>query len=56
MLKRLSRDLLTSDSGATTIEYALVASFVSIAILIPAIEIGDTLQGFFQQLLKGFSG
>ncbi|HTP75385.1 MAG TPA: Flp family type IVb pilin [Rhizomicrobium sp.] len=37
-------------SGATAIEYALIAGLVSIIIVASVTQIGTTLSGFFQSL------
>jgi pilus assembly protein Flp/PilA len=46
---RLSRN----DSGATAIEYALIAGFVSIAIVAGATVIGTTLDASFLAVAAG---
>jgi len=43
LITRFCRD----SSGATAIEYALIAGFVSIVILTAALTIGTTLNGTF---------
>jgi pilus assembly protein Flp/PilA len=45
----LSR-FLRNDSGATAIEYALIAVFLSVLILVGVTSIGTTLTAFFQSL------
>ncbi|MFI4948482.1 MAG: Flp family type IVb pilin [Alphaproteobacteria bacterium] len=37
-------------SGATVIEYALIASIISISILVWAFEIGTSVSGFFRMM------
>ncbi|HEV2333865.1 MAG TPA: Flp family type IVb pilin [Stellaceae bacterium] len=37
-------------SGATAIEYALIASIISISILVWAFEIGTSVSGFFTMM------
>jgi pilus assembly protein Flp/PilA len=44
---RLVECFLRDESGATAIEYALVASLISIAIIVGATAIGGTLSGTF---------
>ena len=44
----------TSDDGATAIEYALIASVISIGILAAVTSLGTTLTGMFQAILAGF--
>jgi pilus assembly protein Flp/PilA len=43
------------ESGATSIEYALIASIVSISIVAGATLIGATLQGMLQSVIAGFN-
>ena len=45
-LIRFSQD----ESGVTAIEYALIGSIVSIAIVIGATALGSTLNGIFQSI------
>ncbi len=45
-MSRFARDA----SGATAIEYALIASVISIVIVTAVTSIGTTLNGFFQSL------
>ena len=45
------KDLVADDSGATAIEYAMIASLVSILIFVGVTQIGTTLRGFFQNLV-----
>jgi pilus assembly protein Flp/PilA len=40
-----------NEAGATAIEYALIAGFISIMIVAGATTLGTTLQGFFQSLV-----
>jgi pilus assembly protein Flp/PilA len=42
------------ESGATAIEYALIAGTISIGILVAVTSVGTSLQGIFQELLAGF--
>ena len=49
-LKPLSRNA----SGATAIEYALIAAFLSIGIVIVVSSIGDQLVQFFTDVSNGF--
>ena len=46
-MRRLVERFLRDESGATAIEYALVASLISIAIVAGATAIGGTLSGTF---------
>jgi len=42
--------LVQDSSGATAIEYAMIASLVSVLIVTAVTLIGTTLSGFFQNL------
>ena len=44
---RLFKRLLSDNTGATAIEYALVASIISITIIAGATSIGGSLRGTF---------
>lgn len=47
-LCRTSRRLLADDTGATAIEYALLAGLIAIVIIASAITLGQTLNGMFE--------
>jgi pilus assembly protein Flp/PilA len=47
-LRRTLRRLLADDSGATAIEYALLAGLIAMAIIGSAIMVGETLAGIFE--------
>lgn len=49
MVKMLS-DLLSNESGASSIEYALIASLISIVIIGGATILGTTLQATFKSV------
>jgi pilus assembly protein Flp/PilA len=49
-MRKLLRAFLANDSGATAIEYAMIAGLVSIVIVGAVTQIGTTLSGFFQSL------
>jgi Flp pilus assembly pilin Flp len=59
MLKRICgpsaisvvRKLALGTSGATSIEYAMIAFFVSILIVAAVSNIGGTVQGFFASVV-----
>jgi pilus assembly protein Flp/PilA len=55
-MRRLMRNLaLVSDErGATSIEYALIASLISIVILTAAQQIGTGLNNIFNSVASGF--
>ena len=42
-----ARRLLADDTGATAIEYALLAAFIAVAIIAAVISVGQTLNGIF---------
>jgi Flp pilus assembly pilin Flp len=41
-------------SGATSIEYALIATFISIVVVGWATYVGETISGFFISVANGF--
>ena len=45
---------MSDTSGATAIEYAMIACCVSIIIVASVTTIGSTLKTFFNSLLAGF--
>ena len=45
---RSFRDFVRNDSGATAIEYALIASGVAGAIIATVMALGSSLQGMYQ--------
>ncbi len=50
MKHRYLRDFARDESGATAIEYALVLSLVSMAIIGSVISLGVSVDGFFTTL------
>ncbi len=50
-MKRFIRDA----GGATSIEYALIATIISIVIIGGATNIGSTLRGFYTSVSTGFT-
>lgn len=50
LIAKLASDFLRDDSGATAIEYALIASGISIVIVAAVIGIGGSLRGRFDVL------
>jgi len=46
--------LLTDETGATSIEYALIASMISIVILTAVSTIGSNLNSIFGSVASGF--
>jgi len=46
---------VTDQSGVTVIEYGLIAGLIAILIVVPATQIGSTVQQFFVAVLAGFS-
>jgi len=49
-MDRILRGFVGDVSGATAIEYAMIAGLVSILIVAGVTQIGSTLSGFFQEL------
>lgn len=44
-----------NDVGATSIEYALIASIISLSVTVGATQIGSSLKGVFTTVATGFS-
>ena len=49
-MKNLVTSFLDDESGATAIEYGLIAALISITIIVSAIAIGGGIQGRFEQV------
>ncbi|MCE2951707.1 MAG: Flp family type IVb pilin [Alphaproteobacteria bacterium] len=47
-------NLIKDDSGATSIEYAILASLVAVIIVVAVSSIGNTLEGIFTNVTRGF--
>jgi Flp pilus assembly pilin Flp len=47
--------LVTDKSGVTAIEYGLIAGLISVLIIVPASQIGNTVFQFFAAALAGFT-
>lgn len=47
------RAFVRSDSGATSIEYSLIAAFIAIAIITVLQQVGTEVQGPFQDATTG---
>lgn len=47
MIKKLIWRFFQSESGATAIEYGLIAAFISLAVAISIFAFGDTLNQLF---------
>ncbi len=52
---RIMTDCLRDESGATAIEYAMIASAVSIVIAAVLITIGTSVSGMFTDALAGLT-
>ena len=50
MMKVLCTDVMESDSGATSIEYSLIAAVMSVALYSGAGTLGDAVTGHFKKL------
>jgi pilus assembly protein Flp/PilA len=42
-----ARRILTDDTGAAAIEYALLAALIAVAIIAAVIRVGETLDGMY---------
>jgi pilus assembly protein Flp/PilA len=47
---RLSRQLLAEECGATAIEYALIASLISVMVFAGSFPVGNNLQTIFSHV------
>ncbi len=47
-------ELLTEEKGVTTIEYAIIASLIAMALVISLTNIGDKLATFYQSVVNVF--
>lgn len=54
-MKALLLDFAADSHGATAIEYGLVASLISMTIIIWAQQIGQSVLGFFESVQAGFN-
>jgi len=52
LMKRFARD----ESGATAIEYGLIAALISVTIIIVLTTIGDNLNARFQEVATALAG
>lgn len=55
-LLALKNAYLSNESGATAIEYALIAAGVGLAIIAGVFAFGDALQGLFDTLAGALDG
>ena len=51
---RSFRDFFRDDSGATAIEYALIASGIAAAIIAAVMSVGTSVQAMYQSVSNGF--
>ncbi|MBV8975987.1 MAG: Flp family type IVb pilin [Alphaproteobacteria bacterium] len=49
-----ARSLVNDTRGATAIEYAMIASLISITIVVAATTIGQTIKTYFEQMIVPF--
>jgi len=54
-MTNLSARFVTDETGVTVIEYGLIASLITLLIIVPATQIGTTVLQFFTAVLAGFS-
>ncbi|MBC8719085.1 Flp family type IVb pilin [Ochrobactrum sp. Marseille-Q0166] len=47
---RLFNEFLKNESGATAIEYGLIAALISVAIIVAATTLGDNLSATFKRI------
>ena len=49
-MKNLANKFLNDDSGATAIEYGLIAAGIAVAIIAAVFALGDEVKGFFTDI------
>lgn len=49
-MKTLFAKFTKDESGATAIEYGLIASLIALAIVVAAGNVGDSLSGMFEEI------
>jgi pilus assembly protein Flp/PilA len=54
-MTNVSARFVTDESGVTAIEYGLIAGLITLLIILPATQIGNTVLGFFTAVLAGFN-
>jgi Flp pilus assembly pilin Flp len=54
LMGRMTRDLLKSDTGVTTIEYAIIASLLAMGLVVSLSNIGDRLAGLYRTVVGLF--
>ena len=52
---RSLREFFRDDSGATAIEYALIASGIAAAIIAVVMAVGTSVNGMYQSVANGFN-
>lgn len=55
-MKKLVTRFLKDESGATAIEYGLMAAGISVAIIVTVIQLGPQLNGVFANLAGQLAG
>jgi Flp pilus assembly pilin Flp len=53
-MDRGTRDLVKSDSGVTTIEYAIIASLIAMGLVVSLSNIGDRMAQFYRSVVRIF--
>lgn len=49
------RNFLADESGATAIEYGLIAALIAVGIIAAATTLGNNLQGVFQRIAQSLT-
>ena len=55
-MKATIKKFITDESGATAIEYGLIAALVSVAAITALTTMGESLKGMFQSVATELSG
>ncbi len=53
-MKQTIKSFLNDNSGATSIEYAVIGTFLSITIVVTVSALGDTVNAYFEQIRSSF--
>jgi pilus assembly protein Flp/PilA len=55
-MKNLVSRFIKDESGATAIEYGLIAALIAVVIITAVGLVGDSLEGAFQSVADGLAG
>ena len=55
VMNKILRDFLADDTGATAVEYSLIASLIAVTMIVTLSTVGRNLNARFALLSNGFS-